>query len=133
MITFPLDATSVKRLDTCDYRLQDLVQVATKDAPFPFIVVCGHRGQADQDEAVKEHKSKLVWPTSKHNADPSLAVDLAPYIDLQIPWGDPNKFHLLADHIKATALALNLNIIWGGTWSGFRDLPHYELTDKWPK
>lgn len=123
----------MQRLETCDPRLVKLIMAATEDAPFSFIVVCGHRGKEQQEAAVLAHTSKLHFPNSKHNVEPSLAVDLAPYIDQQIPWADIQKFHDLAAHIRAVATELNIGIQWGGDlWPGFRDLPHYQLPDQWP-
>jgi peptidoglycan L-alanyl-D-glutamate endopeptidase CwlK len=43
-------------------------------------VVCGYRGEEEQNEAYNEGKSGLKFPNSKHNHSPSSAVDIAPYI-----------------------------------------------------
>lgn len=127
---------SEARLLTCHPDLQRVLREAIIDGP-DFTVLCGHRGQADQDAAVAAGLSKTPFPTSKHNAQPSLAVDIAPY---PIDWNDHARFRALADHVMAAAARLGVRLRWGGDWDGdgktrqdgdpderFVDLPHFEL------
>jgi len=44
-------------------------------------IVCGYRGEEEQNKAYTEKKSGLKFPQSKHNHAPSSAVDIAPYIN----------------------------------------------------
>jgi peptidoglycan L-alanyl-D-glutamate endopeptidase CwlK len=121
-----LGRTSILRLATCDVRLQQLVTAVAADVDAGVVpgvndltVLCGHRGEADQEAAFKAGASKLHWPNSKHNSTPSLAVDLAPF---PIAWGDREAFLALRAHVKATAKRLKVqirHISW--------DLPHTEL------
>jgi len=76
--------TSKERLKACHSDLQILCNRLIKR--YDFTVVCGHRGEDDQNKAFKEKKSTLQWPNSKHNTEPSLAVDLAPYESTGIDW-----------------------------------------------
>ena len=89
-----------------------------------FSVICGHRGEKDQNKAVEQGYSKIKYPKSKHNTFPSRAVDIAPYPSL---YKNEKKFHELAGVIKSEAIRQNIHIIWGGDWNNFIDLPHYEL------
>lgn len=89
-----------------------------------FTVICGHRGEEEQNKAFAEGKSKLKFPNSKHNSRPSMAVDLAPY---PINWNDKEAFKRLSILIKKIASDKQIGITWGGDWKRFRDLPHYEL------
>lgn len=99
-----------------------------------FAITCGHRGKAAQDKAVAEGKSKTPWPISKHNASPSLAVDVAPYSG-GILWDDLEGFTLLAGILKGLSLAMKIPIRLGIDWDGdlvvkehsFKDRPHIEL------
>lgn len=68
---------SLKRLATCDERLQKICHELIKT--YDFSVREGHRGKAAQDAAVKSGASQAPWPTSKHNSMPSRAVDIYPY------------------------------------------------------
>ena len=95
-------------------------------------VLEGHRDKVAQDAAVAAGHSKTPWPTSKHNAKPSLAVDVVPF---PVSWTDTKRFFYLAGFVKATAAHLGLRIRWGGDWDSdndfsdqkFVDLPHYEI------
>ena len=97
-----------------------------------FTICCGHRNEADQDEAFHMGLSKKHWPESKHNREPSEAIDIAPW---PIDWKDENAFYHLAGIVRAEAKRLGLPIRWGGDWDGdfdlqdqtFMDLGHFEL------
>jgi len=97
-------------------------------------VLCGHRNEADQMAAYNSHprRSKCVWPESKHNSLPSLAVDVAPY---PIDWDDLHRFRRFAWYVKGVADAKGIPIRMGADWDGdnniddqtFHDTPHFEL------
>ena len=99
---------------------------------FDCTIVCGHRGEEDQNEAYKRGNSKVKYPHGRHNANPSRAVDVAPY---PIDWTDRDRFNYFAGYVKGVASQMGLNIIWGGDWdndtdlkdNGFDDLVHFEL------
>lgn len=121
---------SLDILSTCDYRLRDICNEVIK--VMDITVICGHRTQEDQDKAFKQGKSKLEYPKSKHNINPSLAVDIAPY---PIDWKDRERFILLAGLVTGIGLMKGYTIRWGGAWNGlksmkfnkFDDLPHFEI------
>ena len=123
---------SEKHLETCDPRLQRVLREAIKHRDFS--ILCGHRDQAAQDEAVRKGNSKAPWPTSKHNRVPSLAVDIAPY---PIDWTDSLAFATLAGYILRIGDELGVSLRYGGDWDRdgksknekFLDLPHIELVD----
>lgn len=79
-------------------------------------------------------KSKLQWPNSNHNSEPSLAVDVAPY---PIDWSKTNRFFYLAGAVGAIAQSKGYTIRWGGNWDGdnvfddqtFNDYCHFELIE----
>ena len=120
------------RLETCDSRLQTLFNEIIKT--YDCRVLCGYRGQEEQERAYREGRSKAKFGQSKHNAYPSKAVDVAPY---PIDWNDREYFAHFAGYVKATADRLGLNIRWGGDWDrdgkstdeSFSDMPHFELMD----
>ncbi|MGB0683388.1 MAG: M15 family metallopeptidase [Magnetovibrionaceae bacterium] len=125
--------TSRARLETCDPRLQEILNKAIAEGP-DFSVLCGHRNEADQNKAVAEGRSKTPWPRSKHNGLPSKAVDIAPY---PIDWNDTNRFRVMAGYVMGVAAGLGYKLRWGGDWDRdfseederFRDLPHFELVE----
>lgn len=102
-----------------------------------FTVICGHRTQQKQTEAFESGASTKRWPNSKHNQNPSLAVDLAPWhaVKPHIRWEHKKEFILLAGVIMAFAHMYNIKVRWGGDWDEdwdqydqtFMDIGHFEL------
>lgn len=123
---------SKERLAECHPNLQRLFNEVIKH--YDCTVVCGHRGEADQEEAVRTGKSKEHFPHSKHNSSPSMAADVVP---MPVDWNDIKKFMHFAGFVQGIATSLEINIRWGGDFNGdlnlhndkFVDAPHFELKD----
>ena len=105
----------------CDVRLQKLFLRVIKG--YDCSVICGYRGKEEQDKAFSEGKSKLQYPFSKHNKQPSLAVDVVPF---PIDWNDIQRFKEFGAFVKGVALGLGIEVVWGGDWKMI-DMPHWEL------
>ena len=123
---------SKERLDTCHSDLQKIMNKVIK--LYDITVLEGHRSEERQNQLKHEGKSKLEWPNSKHNSNPSKAVDIAPY---PIDWNNRERFYYMAGIVKAIADEMDIEIRWGGDWDSdgefkdqsFDDLPHFELVD----
>lgn len=122
---------SLKNLEQCHPLLQLLMYEAIKVTDFS--VICGFRGEMEQNEAYSSGHSKLKWPQSKHNQSPSLAVDIVPY---PIDWNDERRFRTLGAVVKEIWSQLppekteGYELSWGGDWKTFKDFPHFELRKK---
>jgi peptidoglycan L-alanyl-D-glutamate endopeptidase CwlK len=118
--------SSKDKLATCHPKLQQLFHEAIQT--MDMTIVTGYRGQVEQDQAFADGRSKLQFPHGKHNQMPSLAVDACPF---PYDWStDQPPIKLLAEHIKATAQRLGVDITWGGDWVGFPDTDHFQLDFK---
>jgi len=123
-------ARSLRELSTAHPDLQRLFHEVIKH--FDCTVLEGHRGKEAQEEAVRTGKSKVHYPHGKHNATPSLAVDVAPW---PIDWHDRLRFYYFGGFVKGVAEMMGIGIRWGGDWDSdtevtdqtFFDLPHFEL------
>lgn len=121
---------SMAALETAHPNLQLLFKEVVKG--FDCTVLEGHRTKEAQEEAVRTGRSKVHWPNGKHNQEPSLAVDVAPY---PINWNDRERFYYFAGYVKGVAYRMGISIRWGGDWDSdtqvhdqtFFDLPHFEL------
>lgn len=99
---------------------------------FNFTIVCGHRGEIDQNMAFEQGRSKLRWPDGKHNTLPSNAMDLMYF---PIDWEDTKGAILFAGFVLGTARQMGIGLRWGGDWdrdwslknNRFNDYPHFEL------
>ena len=125
-----LSTASLRLLATCHADMQAICHDAIKI--YDFTILCGHRGRVLQDKLFASGASKLKYPNSKHNSNPSLAIDIAPY---PIDWQDTTRFYYLAGIIKCLAHGNNISLRWGGDWDcdsdfadqSFNDLVHFEL------
>jgi peptidoglycan L-alanyl-D-glutamate endopeptidase CwlK len=134
-MTYAWGKRSLMRLGQCHPLLSLLMHRVIKrdDLPFDLTILCGHRGQIEQEIAFKSGASKLRWPRSKHNAMPSLAVDVAPLIEGKVSW-DWDHYNELAPLIKDEwgkmedeGLTARQALVWGGSWVSFKDGPHWQL------
>ena len=123
---------SKAKLNTCDKRLIELFNKVVKK--FDCTIIEGHRSKDRQNKLFDEGKSKLQYPNGKHNATPSMAVDVAPY---PIDWNDRERFTYFAGYVIGIAYQMGLKIRWGGYWdmdtqvkdNNFDDLPHFEIKE----
>lgn len=105
-----------------------------------FTVIDGHRTQEEQDAFFESGASQVMWPNSKHNQTPAMAVDIAPW---PIDWTDSNRFYFFAGVIMMLAWIfqrfgmIKHEVRWGGDWDrdtqvndqSFMDLGHFELVN----
>lgn len=124
--------TSRERLESCDIRLQNIFNEVIKR--WDCSIICGHRSEYDQNRAYKTGNSRLMFPKSKHNSSPSVAIDVAPY---PIDWNDVIAFAHFAGYVIRVAEDQGIKLRWGGDWDGdkfnkdqsFNDLPHFEIIE----
>ena len=91
----------IDKILECHPDLQKVYGRAKKENPsFDFICICGSRGEAEQNKAFSQGKSKLKFPNSKHNKILSEAMDLVP---LPVNWNDIARFKKLGAIILEAA------------------------------
>lgn len=143
--------SSKKKLRTLHPDLQKVLVEAILYTDFTILE--GHRGKEKQNEAVKNGTSTLTFPNSKHNREPSEAVDIVPYpikwpddflkkaFDESLPLEDRKsnaflyalylgRFYELKGVVCYIAHKHGIEIEWGGNWSKLRDFPHFQLKTK---
>ena len=144
---------SKDNLSTCHTVLQKLFNDVILE--IDCSVICGHRGEMEQNNAYESGMSKVAFPHGKHNSIPSLAVDVYPYpydweaggwkfndvfaegnLDkMRRAINNIKKFYFFAGRVKEKAELLCMKIRWGGDWDSdndltdqnFNDLPHWEV------
>lgn len=123
-------ARSLQNLDTCHRDLQQVFNEVVLH--IDCTILEGHRGEAEQNEAVRKGTSQIKWPDGMHNKSPSRAVDVAPW---PIDWENRRRFTLFAGFVLGIAATMDIKLRWGGDWNQnwdptdqrFHDLPHFEL------
>lgn len=131
---------SKQKLATCDPRLQLILNEAIKYVD--FTVLEGHRDRDAQNMAVIQGKSQKLWPTGNHNAMPSRAVDIAPWLpDVKIDWKDIVAMGRLMGVVQLIGMQHGIKLRFGLDWDGdwrtvtsdpnehFMDAPHVELAE----
>jgi len=131
---------SIRRLDTCHPDLKIIFEQVVR--LYDCSILEGHRSAARQEELYQDQKTQVRYPNSKHNSEPSMACDVAPY---PVNWSTAGKtigrYYYLAALVEALSKVLYAqNVIthhvrWGGDWDmdkdfddqSFDDLVHFEL------
>lgn len=119
---------SLNHLNGCHPLLRRLMLSVVEETDIS--ILCGFRGEKEQNEAFERGTSKLKWPKSKHNISPSMAVDAVPY---PVDWHDERRFREMGQIVKQhweripVDERLGYSLSWGGDWKSFKDFPHFEL------
>jgi peptidoglycan L-alanyl-D-glutamate endopeptidase CwlK len=124
---FTFSARSLERLKGVHPDLVRVVHGALAISKIDFMVVEGVRSLERQKELFAAAKSKTM--RSRHLT--GHAVDLAPLVDIdgdgkcELSW-DRSHFYPIADAMFQASHSLNVPIEWGGNWTTFVDLPHWQ-------
>ena len=87
--------SSLKKLGTCDERLQQVMNAAIIDSPIDFGIIYGIRTPEEQYELYKQGRTKQgnivtykdgYRELSTHNYSPSKACDIACFVDGKLTW-----------------------------------------------
>jgi peptidoglycan L-alanyl-D-glutamate endopeptidase CwlK len=132
---YKFSKTSKRRLNTCHPLLQLLFNRVIEH--YDCSVLEGVRNKNVQNNYYKNGKSKLKYPKSKHNKIPSMAIDVAPYLNGDVIYDKELCYHF-AGIVMGIAAVLGIDIRWGGDWDedhdiydqSFNDLVHFELVGK---
>lgn len=111
------------KIDELDGRLQTLLHRYSDVAPesLDLSVICGFRGEAEQNAAFKLGRSKLQWPMSAHNKQPAKAFDFNPYPFTS--FNDRDAWLLRQGALRIVAAIHGIRLKPLIEW----DLPHVEL------
>jgi peptidoglycan L-alanyl-D-glutamate endopeptidase CwlK len=130
------DKVSEQRVDELHPKVREdfrsFINEAEEALDITIRVTQGRRTFAEQEEIysrgrtkfVDEHGNKLGIVTkakpgqSFHQYD--LAIDVVPIVNGKLDWN--------FSYWKLSAHAGNHGIEWGGTWKGFKDMPHFQKT-----
>ena len=123
MTQYKLSTRSLQNLSGVHPDLVAVVQAAIKITKQDFIVIEGIRNINRQRELVKAGKSKTM--NSRHLT--GHAVDICPS---PVDWNDKDKFEAIATAMKKAAKDLKIPLDWGGDWTTFVDMPHFQLPHK---
>lgn len=122
-----LDESSLLLIADIHPDLKHIVQELSKE--IEIVVKTGHRDHAAQVNAFNLGHSRYVWPNSKHNTLPSLAVDIVPK---DAKPDDVYKFRDMCRRIERIADLAAIKIQLGRDFP-FREYCHIQLHHKGKK
>ena len=125
---FRLSKNSINNRDGVDPRLIEIsdraIQISIIDFGIPSSG--GLRTTEDQAALFAKGVSKADGRHNKSYHQTGRALDVYAYVDGKASWG---KLHLAlcaAAMLQASA-ELGYKLEWGGLWTGFQDMPHFQL------
>lgn len=128
-MNFKFSQKSLDKLAGIDVRLQKLANEVLKISPIDFSITCGLRTKEEQEQLVKEGKSKTIY--SKHLL--GKAIDILPCKE---KYNKPADIFILVGLFIAKAKELNINIRVGALWdynstkdNNFIDAYHIQVED----
>lgn len=125
-----LGTVSDQKLASCHPLLRNVIRMVANQ--WPILVTCGHRGQAEQDDAFARGTSKIKWPNGNHNQLPSLAVDIQPQGLSKKESQAREELSFLAGMVMMEAAHQGITLRWGGNWDRDYDIVEHEPgQDSW--
>lgn len=125
---FEFSKRSLGVLSKVDYRLQAVILEALSESSIDFGIPStgGLRSAAMQQELFLAGKSKVDGHDKKSYHQSGKAIDVYAYVDGKASW-DEEHLALIADTVKRVARRMNIDITWGGDWTTFIDMPHFQI------
>lgn len=121
---------SLMRLEGVDERLVEVLERAINVTKIDFGIppYGGVRTPEEQALLFKEGKSKADGYLKKSKHQDGKAVDVYAYVDGKASW-EKEHLALVACAILESASRLGYRLRWGGLFSSFEDMPHFELVE----
>ena len=117
MTGFAFGLASRGKLNSVHADLYNIAQLVMSWQVYDFTIVWGYRGRAEQEQAFLAGNSKKRFPHSRHNKDPSTALDFAPWVNGGIPWNDTHAFAVIGGMFIAAGAQLGTPVRWGADWN----------------
>jgi len=138
-MAFSYGRNSLKKYELLSPGLQRVANRVQGYGILDFSIIESFRPRAEQNRLydMDPPRTKVLWPHSKHNHLPSVAMDCVPYVVGKLSWF---KLHccILAGLMLAAAKEEGVKLRWGGNWDmdsepitdqDFQDLVHFEEVD----
>jgi len=124
---FTLSENSKKNLYGVDAELFAVVELALTITKVDFGIprYGGKRTAGEQNALYKAGKSKLDGYNKLSYHQTGKAFDVFAYVDGKASWSAKHLTHV-ATAILAAASHLGVALEWGGHWSSFVDMPHFQ-------
>lgn len=130
MSKYSFSRKSCCRLATCDNRIILIAMMAIKISKIDFGIPQhgGKRTAEEQRDLFDSSASQCDGTTNKSKHQSGLAVDVYAYVDGKASWKEEH-LTLVATAMLQAASILGHKLSWGGLWTNFKDMPHFEIVE----
>lgn len=129
---FSFGKVSMKQLNTVHPLLKEValaaIELSTVD--FGVLPLGGRRNKTEQKKLFDQGFSKCDGTIKLSKHQDGTACDFVPYVDGKYTWDNNKAFYEMHTAITTAWNSMHrtdFELVWGGHWSTFLDLPHYEL------
>lgn len=127
---FRFSKRSIQRMQGVDERLVAVAHRALEISKVDFGIPSdgGLRTAEEQKALHDDGKSQLDGYTRKSYHQSGKALDVYAYVDGAASW-DTEDLALVACAMLQAASELGVKLEWGGLWSSFVDMPHFQIPE----
>ena len=128
MKNFKFGKNSERRMIGVNYQLVEVAKLALVLSPIDFGIPKhgGLRTAEEQQELFNDKASQLDGTIKKSHHQSGMALDVFAYVDGKASWDEHHLTTIAAAMLEA-ASRLSVNMRWGGHWTKFKDMPHFEV------
>jgi peptidoglycan L-alanyl-D-glutamate endopeptidase CwlK len=128
MMNFNFGKNSLDRMNGVNWQIIEVAKLALSISPIDFGIPRhgGLRTAEEQQQLFKAKASQLDGTNKKSYHQSGMALDVFAYVDGKASWDEAHLTTIAAAMLEA-ANRLSVNMRWGGHWSNFKDMPHFEV------
>lgn len=128
MNKFKFGENSEHRMIGVNYQVVEVARLALSMSPIDFGIPRhgGLRTAEEQQKLFNDKASQLDGTIKKSYHQSGMALDVFAYVDGKASWDELHLTTIAAAMLEA-ANRLSVNMRWGGHWTNFRDMPHFEV------
>jgi peptidoglycan L-alanyl-D-glutamate endopeptidase CwlK len=128
MNNFKFGENSLDRMSGVNYQIIEVAKLALSISPIDFGIPRhgGLRTAEEQKKLFNDKASQLDGTIKKSYHQSGMALDVFAYVDGKASWDELHLTTIAAAMLEA-ANRLSVNMRWGGHWTSFRDMPHFEV------
>jgi peptidoglycan L-alanyl-D-glutamate endopeptidase CwlK len=128
MNKFNFSNKSLARMSGVNYQIIEVAKLALAISSIDFGIPRhgGLRTAEEQQQLFNDKSSQLDGTIKKSYHQSGMALDVFAYVDGKASW-DECHLTIIAAAMLEAANRLSVNMRWGGHWTNFRDMPHFEV------
>ena len=128
MMNFNFGKNSLDRMNGVNWQIIEVAKLALSISPIDFGIPQhgGLRTAEEQQKLFNAKASQLDGTIKKSYHQSGMALDVFAYVDGKASWNEHHLTTIAAAMLEA-ANRLSVNMRWGGHWSNFKDMPHFEV------